>query len=66
MGIDRDAAIDEGKHHALHAQVQVFALDASGSECDDDATGVPEGSSEKRPPDECIVHQRLHKAGRLR
>ena len=64
MGIDREAAIDEGKHHALHAEVQVYALDASGSE--DDATGFQVGSSDKRTPDECTEHQRHRKVGRFR
>ena len=66
MEIDIDAASDERKHHALHAQVQVFALDGSGSECDDEATDNLEGSGEKRQPDECAGHQRPQRVGRLR
>ena len=66
MAIDRGAAMGEGKHHALHAQVQTFALDDSDSEFDGIGTSDPEGDSEKRPPDDGNGHRRPRKVGRLR
>ena len=57
MGLDMGAVAAEGKLHTLHAQVQEFALDGSGSEsdngatCEDDAMGWEEigGAMERTP-----------------
>ena len=52
MDLDVAATSDDGKHHSMHAQVQVFAIDGSGSGSDSES-GFSEMARQPERDDSC-------------